>query len=404
MRHDREMSFDQVARWLLEQPEHERTPEELIEQLAEQLCAAGLPLWRLATTLIAFDPVTLGTDLWWIRGQGSRRVQLDYDVLRLPHYTHSPVAHAIETGTELRCRLDLPDDQLPFALLRELKATGATDFFILPLWIGDALTSAHFRHVVRHRRTWISFASDAPDGFSDVQIEALRSLAPALAMRLALETSKVSARSLLRAYLGANAAERVLEGAFQRGSSQGIRAVIWYCDMRGFTSLSDAAPPAEVVSALDRYFDCVATPVEANGGEVLKFVGDAVLAIFQLDDGGARDACRRGVVAARQALENLAALRGEPGAPRLSCGIALHVGDVYYGNIGTRNRLDFTVIGAAVNEVCRVEGLTRSLGVDVLLTEPFVRAAGLEGARALGRHELKGVSGPRELFTLVEPG
>ena len=229
----------------------------------------------------------------------------------------------------------------------------------------------------------------------------MRELLPFISQRLTHECSKQAARSLLRIYLGANAAERILAGQFRRATAQAIRAVIWYCDMRGFTALSDANPAAEVVKTLDAYFDCVASPIDDHGGEVLKFIGDAVLGIFPIEDAGPAEPCRRALAAVDDARANLARLnadRATRGEPALGLGIALHAGEVMYGNIGAKNRLDFTVIGAPVNEVCRVEALTRTLGVDVLLTQTFVRVAELTGARSLGRHTLKGVAQPQEVF------
>jgi adenylate cyclase len=396
------MAFSEVGRWLLHQPERERPPERVYEELAQRLIAEGVPLWRLSTSLISFDPVLISTNIFWFRDRGAQVQYPPYSLLQGPTYKRSTIQRLIEKGEEVRVRLDLPADQVPFPVLVDLKSQGAIDYFALPLWLGDALTSARFRQSVSTGRSWISFTTDHPAGFSDAHLDGLRSIREELAFRLALETSKESARSLLRAYLGRNAARRVLEGSFQRGSAEAIRAVIWYCDMRGFTSLSDAIPPGEVVKVLDRYFDCVATPIEKHGGEVLKFIGDAVLAIIPIPEGGDEDACHRALLAAREAIANLAALRTEPGAPQLGCGVALHVGDVYYGNIGTAARLDFTVIGAAVNEVCRVEPLTRILNVDALLTEAFVNAGRISGPPSLGRHALKGVSGEREVFALPQ--
>ena len=217
---------------------------------------------------------------------------------------------------------------------------------------------------------------------------------------MALEASKHASRALLRAYLGPHASRRVLTGAFRRGTGESVRAVILFCDMRGFTSFSDSRPPAEVVRALDEYFDRVATPIEEAGGEVLKFIGDAVLGMFPIGD-QPTEACRRALESATKALSNLAELNGlraARGDEPLGLGMALHVGEVMYGNIGARSRLDFTVIGSAVNEVCRVEALTRSLGCDLLLTKDFVREAKLERATSLGEHALKGVGGRIEVF------
>jgi adenylate cyclase len=252
------------------------------------------------------------------------------------------------------------------------------------------------------RRTYVSFATDDPAGFREEHVARVRALLPAIAARVSLEASKETARQLLRAYLGANATRRILGGAFERGGAETLRAVLWYCDMRGFTTLSDVRPAHEVVRVLDAYFDAVASPIDARGGEVLKFIGDAVLAIFPLDP-DPHDACRRALAAVDDTRANLARLnaaRAARGEDALGLGLALHAGDVSYGNIGAQNRLDFTVIGAPVNEVCRVEAMTRTLGVDVLLTATFVALAGLAEAVPMGAHRLKGVGAPVELYTM----
>jgi adenylate cyclase len=395
------MNVDAVRQFLIAQSDGGYSAAQFVGRLAEALLAAGLPLWRLSTTLLSFDPTIVGPHISWVRGSGTTSVPRSYAILNEPTFIDSPAKRVLETGQELRTRLDIPKDELPFAMLAELRAQGATDFFITPIRIGDALSSAAFLDLQHSQRTWLSLTSDAPAGFSDDDLAALRSLLSELALRFALETSKESTRSLLRAYLGPNAARRVLDGAFRRGTAALVRSVIWFCDMRGFTNLSDTSTPEQVVRALDRYFDCVAQPIEARGGEVLKFIGDAVLAIFPYDEDHVQAACERAMGAAREAVENLRALRATPGAPPLSCGVALHLGDVYYGNIGTPSRLDFTVIGSAVNEVCRIEALTRPLAVDVLMTAAFVLAARATGVRSLGRHSLKGVAEEAEVFTFA---
>jgi adenylate cyclase len=190
----------------------------------------------------------------------------------------------------------------------------------------------------------------------------------------------------------------VLQGAFRRGEGECIDAVIWVCDLRGFTTLVDGAPIHEVLPTLDRYFECVADPIAARGGEVLKFIGDAVLAIFV--DATRPQQALDAVTDSFAALDRLNAEQAASGRPSLSFGVALHVGAVTYGNIGGTGRLDFTVIGKAVNEVTRVESLCKTLGCRLLLTDAFARACGRADLRSLGRHPLRGVTEAPELFTL----
>jgi adenylate cyclase len=192
----------------------------------------------------------------------------------------------------------------------------------------------------------------------------------------------------------------VLAGEFQRGSGTAIRAAIWTCDLRGFTTLSDRRPPTEVTVILDAYFECVVAPIQAARGEVLKFIGDAVLAIFPVADDDPADACARALQAGREVLLGLARLNEERGL-ELAIGVGLHLGDVFYGNVGGTQRLDFTVIGAAVNEVCRIESLCKVLGTPLIMSAVF--RAQVEGGDIidLGEHTLHGVVTPARLFGLA---
>ena len=375
-------------------------PERLVSEVARLLAAEGIRPWRVSSALHVFHPSITGIHITWVRDEGASLVTRGHGVLSSTVWRGSPIEAVTSGPDELRERLGpgLPPSSFP--QLRELAAAGATDYVVFGLDAPESITSSADTYWRRH---WISFTSDDPDGFADSHLARFRDLLPAFAARLALEVSRVSALSLLRSYLGANATRRIISGAWHRGTGEPIRAVVWFCDMRGFTTFSDTRPAREVVSTLDAYFDAVASPVAECGGEVLKFIGDAVLAIFPFVDGGPEDACQRAMRAARDARKNLASLnveRAKNGDPPLGLGIAMHTGEVMYGNIGAQDRLDFTVIGAPVNEVCRVEPLTRTLAADVLLTSAFVRDAGLRDAPSLGKHALKGVGESLEVFGL----
>jgi len=206
---------------------------------------------------------------------------------------------------------------------------------------------------------------------------------------------------LLEVYLGKNAARRVEGGQFRRGGGELIRAAIWFCDLRNFTAISDRTAPERVVELLDAYFDRVAGVIVLHGGEVLKFIGDAIMAIFPIGD-DARAACESALQAAEDGLAALEQLNRERDAePVLSIGIALHVGDVMYGNVGSRERLDFTVISSAVNETSRLEGLCKSLKTPLLLSQAFVSAVDRQDVVDLAEQELKGVSTRLRVFTLA---
>jgi adenylate cyclase len=249
----------------------------------------------------------------------------------------------------------------------------------------------------------ISWATDRAGGFTDREIEGLGEVAEALAIIVELQSTRRVARSLLDTYVGHRTGERVLSGAITRGSGEAIRAVIWICDLRGFTRLTDSAPRQEVIALLNDYFEIVAEAVVAEGGEVLKFIGDAMLAIFEIGENRApAEPCRAALKAARAAASAMAACnleRAGRGEEQINFGLALHLGEVTYGNIGAKNRLDFTVIGPAVNHAARLEKLAAELGKHVVTSASFA-AAVAEPLHSLGLHRLRGVSQPQEVFTL----
>jgi adenylate cyclase len=276
-----------------------------------------------------------------------------------------------------------------------MREQGATDYAVFALRLPGGVMSA------------VSIATDAPDGFEDSQIGAFRTLVPLLALIVESKETARMARALLEVYLGKDAGDAVLKGQVRRGDARTIAAAIWFCDLRDFTRLSNAMPNEAVIAMLNDFFDTMAKPVIARGGEILKFIGDAMLAIFPMKDDLDRDCqCRMALDAALEALEGLKALnvrRSEKGQMPLKAGIGLHAGSVSYGNIGAIQddlaRLDFTVIGPAVNLAARLEGLCP------LLDEPLVASAGFASTcgsnlAPLGRHQLHGFDEPQDVFGL----
>jgi adenylate cyclase len=252
----------------------------------------------------------------------------------------------------------------------------------------------------------VTFLIDRPGGFTEVEIAGLKEIAHALGIVTELQASRATARSLMDTYLGRRTGERVLAGAIRRGSGETIRAVIWYCDLRGFTALVDRIPLADVAAMLNEYFEIMAGAVMAEGGEVLKFIGDGMLAIFDLCDGeAATRCCAAALRAAGAAAEAIAAAnvrRAAAGAPEIHFGLALHLGEVYYGNIGALSRLDFTVIGPAVNQATRLEKLGSELGHSVVTSASFAAAAA-EPLTSLGLYQLRGVAQLQEIFAPPAP-
>lgn len=365
-----------------------------IDRLAAALTADGLPLARLNTGFLTLHPQIYARTLFWSVEQGTLVTDRGFDIEVSEFYRASPV-RLIHRGAEgFRCRLEGPLAPGAFPILHELKAAGATDYYIRPLDFAGV------------RRSFLSMATARPGGFTAAELERLDALLPLIAMRLETIVLRVMTGDLLTLYLGRDAARRVAAGAVRRGEGRLIRSALLTCDMRGFTRMSDLLPASEMIDILDRYLDIVTLAVHRAGGEVLKFLGDGLLASFPADEGTGeaatpRQAAGAALRAAREALAELAEFDDLPaqlGAARLRTGFALNFGDVVYGNIGSRARLDFTVIGPVVNEVARLEALCKTLDRPLLTTRAFAEALG-GGLRSLGVHVLRGKRQPTEVFS-----
>jgi adenylate cyclase len=374
-----------VLEWFLSDACRSLSIEATLGAIADLLCGQGFPVWRISTSLFTSHPEIHARELVWTRGAGLRSREMPYGVLDSPAFQASPIAAVFGGESRIRCRLWIDEERRRFPVLDELARAGATDYIINGVRFSDG------------RINCITIASDRAEGFSDAECEALRQILPLASMRLELESHRFAMQSLLAVYLGSNAATRVATGAFRRGSGEKIEAAVWFSDLRGFTALGDTRSPEEVVATLDAHFERIGGAVEAEGGEILKFIGDAVLAIFPCRDGGPQAACERAARAAEACQRAMDAERAA-GTPMLEVGIALHLGEVMYGNIGTQNRLDFTVIGAAVNVASRVEGMCKTLGQRVLLTGEVAQHLQAAPLTPLGEYTLRGVSAPVSLY------
>jgi adenylate cyclase len=369
-----------IEAWLVGEESRRLGMGQAFTRLIEMLRAKDMPIARAVTSVRTRHPEVFVENLVWTKRSGLVSRMRPHAIMDTDDYRGSP-GETIHRGAD-RVRWRVSDQTHTHRLADELRADGITDYVAFAV-----VTSAG--------RTYLSFATDASRGFTDEMIDELSRVIAPFAARIELAAVEMSLQSLLEVYLGRNAAARVRAGAFKRGGGEAIHAAIWFCDMRDFTRFADTTPPSRVVFVLDRVFDAIAGPIEEESGEILKFIGDAVLAIFPVD-GDPAAACRRALAAGKKALAAIANLDAVDRAVEI--GIALHLGEVFYGNIGARNRLDFTVIGAAVNEACRVESLTKPLGRPLLVTSAFADALGREGLVSLGEHALKGVERPAELF------
>ena len=379
--------MQELAAWLTSLECRALEGRALIEALIPAFHRAGLEFERFSISIHTRHPELWVQNFMWSEAEGLSLALRDSSLRRHPRYLDSPVAQVYAGKDEVR--VQLPEQAAHYPVTQELSEQGYRDYLCLAL--------------PARQRSFVSFATRKVGGFGETTLAELRALVPLLALRMELASERTATSSLLRTYLGPNAARHVLAGRFRRGEGQPIEAVIWSCDLRGFTSLVDSTEIGEVLRTLDAYFECVADPIAAQGGEVLKFIGDAVLGIFT---GPMHEACSAALHAAQEAfaaLETLNEARAERGQAPLRFGVALHRGVVTYGNIGAHERLDFTVIGPAVNEVTRVESLCKQLDCSLLLTAAFARACAppqREQLRSLGQHPLRGVAEPVELFTL----
>lgn len=342
--------------------------------------------------LRTLHPQLVGASLEWRPGMREATVRLhDRSSLATPAYLESPVRALFEGVEAIRERLDSygAGSDPRYAILAELAAEGFTDYVALPMTFTDGK---------RHATSW---ATRRPGGFTTTELLELDDLRPLLAMALEIRLNRRIARILLETYVGPRAGRRILEGEITRGSGETMRAAIWYTDLRGFTRLSQHTPLDRLLAVLNRYFDIVGDAVTAHGGEILKFVGDGLLAIFPLDSGEACGRAFSAALATCRGMRDWNAERLAYGEPPVGYGLALHVGDVLWGNVGTATRLDFTVVGPAVNVAHRLEGLAKELGREVVLSETF--AAGCphsrERLRLLGTFRLRDVDGPVAVYT-----
>jgi len=381
--------------WLLTVGRMADTPDAFLGGLCDYLLGHGLQLDRVSLHLATLHPQVVGIRVSWRRGIGAEETRYGYDVAESAGYSSSPLYIVYERGEVVRQRLNEPPVEGEFPILAELRAEGLTDYYVVPLLMPGG------------RRNACTWATSDPKGFSDVQIATIDGLLPALAACVEPRMLSRKLRGLLSIYLGADAGERVLAGTIRRGDGQTIAAAIWLCDMRDFTLISETLPRDDVIRLLNDFFEVMAGPVVDHGGQVLKFIGDAMLAIFPIVDDLDRDrACRTALVAAKEALARMDeanAARREKGEREIELGLALHTGAVMYGNIGAPERLDFTVIGPAVNLTARIAGLCRPLGRRLLASARFASPCGSELV-SLGHHHVRGLHQQQEIFGLPDAG
>jgi len=368
-------------------------------------CAdAGIPVQRVHVAQRAFHPEFGGIGFDWRKAEGVVREQIAHVSSPREHWLKSPLYFLLEQDIiEMREHLSSSSALHRFPFLDELRSKGATDYFAAKMSFEKPGASLAVDPNDTPEGLVISWTSDAVGGFSEADLFALRELQPSLCLALKSASNRQMANDLVSTYLGADAGNRVLSGEIQRGSSETINAVIWYFDLQGFTKLSETIPGSSIISMLNDYFDEAVSIIEKHRGNVLKFMGDGLLAIFSFDaKTDPVDSAVQAAIALRQSIAELNLRRESEGDTTTGFSLARHSGDVLYGNIGSSNRLDFTVIGSAVNETARILGMCGQLEQDLIISSKVAKSITTHQSdlASLGRYMLRGISEPQELFTL----
>jgi adenylate cyclase len=389
-----------LAQWIIESGLAGESELGLMQKLCARLVEAGVPITRAIVAIDTLHPVVESRSFAW-RGPGDAKAgeYTRYDAANDPQkWLQSPWHQLIESGeTMLRRRLDANYNGGEFPVLDDLRDEGITDYVALLSRFGKTARIGGMDGVVS------SWATNRPEGFDDSHVAILDALMPPLALAIKSESFANVAETLVDTYLGRDAGRRVLDGHITRGVADRINAVLWFSDLEGFTRITDTAEPAEIIPLLNDYADAIVTAIHGQGGDVLKFIGDGILAVFS--KGGPEERCLTALAAAADARERVAKLndgRVAAGKPMTDFYLGLHVGEVFFGNVGSVDRLDFTVVGPAVNETSRIAAMCRSLDQQVLLSSAFAGAAPAcrEQLVSVGRYALRGVARPQELFTL----
>jgi adenylate cyclase len=376
-----------VADWLIDGARSAPLPQQVLAQLCERLVACGIPLWRVAVFINTLHPQIIGRRFIWRPGIEVEISEGRFGLFDTPEFRENPVARVYATRKAIRRRLADPGCAMDFPILQELRAEGVTDYLALPIFFTDGAV-----HLV-------TCTTRQPGGFTEPQIAGIEAIMTPLARVAEIRAWRRTASVLLDTYVGHDAGERILAGHIRRGDIEEIHAAIWLSDMRGFTALADRQPPRMLIDLLNRYFDCQVPVILDHGAEVLKFMGDGLLAIFTIA-GDEAEVCKRALAAARRAQTNIAEL-SVLAMPGLRFGLALHIGDVLYGNIGSGNRLDFTCIGPAVNFAARMEKLAGELGRGILASGEFARHCPGDFT-PLGEFTLAGFSESQLVFGLED--
>jgi len=383
-----------LIHWVLTRAWTCTTPGELTNQLAQHLLAIGMPLWRLMINVWTLHPELAGQRITWARDrEGVVESDTPHGILHTPAYLNSPVRYVSEGLGGVRQRLDIDDPEFQFPILTELRSSGGTDYVAMPLPFSDGQFQT------------LTLATDHPDGFSTATLGQVFPVAFTLGRFYEVLTLRRNATDLFETYLGKRTGRQVLGGLTRRGDGENIRAAILFCDLRVSTALAESLTRQAYLDLLNDFFERAVEPIHARRGEVLKFIGDAVLAIFPLEEGqedeaASAAACERAWGAAQEIIARVAAAPARPGCQAMQCAIGLHFGEVTYGNIGAPKRLDFTVIGSAANVAARLSDHCKTLEQPLLLSADVAQRLPAD-LRSLGSQSFRNVAEDVEVFVMA---
>ncbi len=395
------MQAASIVRWVTEAGLAGAAEPDLLRGFCERLVAEGIPVTRANVIIDTLHPIYEGRAFRWRRDQTDLDPVVEYgrtdEGEAADNWRRSTYYYLFSTGENTLRRRIGPDHVADFTVLEELGSEGQTDYLALCHHIGADRTIGEMD------RIYSSWSTDAGEGFTDEHLALLHTIVPSLALAMKSASLARIAETLVETYLGRDAGRQVLSGRIMRGITDRIQAALWFSDLRGFTHIADTADPEQIIPFLNDYSDAIISSVHEAGGDVLKLIGDGVLAIFKADE--PTEACRMALAAEdlmRSKIRLLNEDRTFRGLPVTEAYLGLHVGEVFYGNVGSLDRLDFTVVGPAVNEVSRIAALCRSVERDVLVSSTFCSVAPDQdraGLVSVGRYALRGVTRPQELFT-----
>ncbi|HVH78960.1 MAG TPA: adenylate/guanylate cyclase domain-containing protein [Stellaceae bacterium] len=395
-------SLAALSGWVIEAGLAGESEIAILDGFCQRAIDSGLPVTRAMIIIDTLHPIYEGRAFRWrLDGAAGQTEVLEYGPTNegeiSESWQRSPFYFLLQTGESALRRRLCAGDPADFPAIAEQQAQGVTDYLALINRFAAPGVIGEMDCVYSH------WATDNPDGLDDRQVDALRTLMPKLALAIKCVSLARIAETLVETYLGRDPGRRVLGGRIRRGIAETISAALWYSDLRDFTRIADQSQPAQIIPFLNDYAEAVISAIHDHGGDVLKLIGDGVLAVFT---GETIDAACGSALAAEEALQrHLAKLnqrRGFEGLPTTEVYIGLHVGEVFYGNIGSKDRLDFTVVGPAVNEVSRIAGMCRSIDRGLLMSQAFAEAlveAERERLVSVGRYALRGVEQPQHLFT-----